>query len=425
MDFISNQEKQIKEMQSFLSIDSIKELWKSVPQQILQPRPSVDDGLSELEVQKFFDEIANKNKGLEYESYLGGGLNEHFVTALQSFILSKSEFLTSYTQYQPEVSQGMLQAIFEYQSCMAAITGLEVSNASLYDEASASAEAVCMALRINPDKKRVHISPNISNTLRGVIDQYLFGQEVIVCEDFNFKEDSSLAFIQSPNFLGQFEEVLEIFKEAKKMGCITILASNPLAMTLFKNPKELLADIAVGSLQHLGLPLAFGGPHAGFIVTKKEFMRQLPGRIVGMSKDNQDREGFLLSLQTREQHIRREKATSNICSNQALMAIGALVSVLYWGKEGLKKLALTNYQRAHYLHDHLSKLNTVQSVSSKPFFNEFIVTFKKPVDIVLNKFQEEKIIAGLKLEYQSLLVAVTETKDKKSLDKYVKVANDI
>lgn len=425
MDFISNKQKQIDHIKNYLSILSIEELWADIPKKILLNDLKIDDGLSEYEGLEKIKAIASLNKAQEFDSYLGSCAFDHYVPAIVNALISKSEFLTSYTQYQAEVSQGMLQAIFEYQSVMSAITGLDVSNASLYDAASSLAEAVCMALRINEGKNIVRISPNVNPCHKKVILQYLKGQNVEIIESVEPCQNTACMLIQSPNYFGEVESVEDLFIKAKAKGVITILSSTPLALSFFKSAVEVNADIAVGSLQSLCIPLQFGGPHAGFIVTKKEYMRELPGRIVGESLDREGKRGFILTLQTREQHIRRAKATSNICSNQALMTLSALIGALWYGKKGLFELAKTNYQRANFLKQELSKLQTVAEVSAKTTFNEFLVTFKKPVDMVLEKFEQNKILAGVKVNNNALLVAVTETKNSEQLQRYIHVANDL
>jgi glycine dehydrogenase subunit 1 len=425
MDFISNKEKQIAHMKNFLGIESIDDLWVDIPKSLLQKPPTFDDGLSEFEGLRVIKEVASLNKAQNFDCYLGGGAYEHIVPSITNALISKSEFLTSYTQYQPEVSQGMLQAIFEYQSVMAAITGLDVSNASLYDAASGAAEAVMMGLRINENKKIVRISPNLNPIHKEVIKQYIKGHDIELIEDIHACVNTACILIQSPNYFGEIEPVSKIFEEAKNQGSITILSSNPLAQVIFKSSKELGADIAIGDLQPLGIPLQFGGPFAGFIVTRKEYMRELPGRIVGETIDKEGKRGFILTLQAREQHIRRAKATSNICSNQALMSLAALIGALWYGKEGLFELAKTNYQRANYLKQELSKLTAVQKVSDSLTFNEFLVTFKRPVDEVKDIFIQNNIIPGVKIDNHLLLVTVTETKSLEQLKRYIDVANHL
>lgn len=416
MDFISNSESQVEEMLATLGISSIDQLWKQLPKEYLLQRPQSDDGLSEFEGLQLIEAIAKKNQASEYDSYLGAGCYEHYVPAIVSAICSKSEFLTSYTQYQAEISQGFLQAIFEFQSAVCALTGLDVANASLYDGASSAAEGVLMALRVNKGKNKVFISPHLNPTYKQVIDQYLEGRGIVFVD--HLEADVAAFVVQYPNFLGQIELISELFADAKKAGALSIVVANPLVYGLFASARELGADIAVGDMQPFGVSMQFGGPSVGYIAARQELVRELPGRFVGKTVDSHARPGYVLTLQAREQHIRRERATSNICSNQALMSMASLVALLWYGKIGIKELALTNYQRANFLREELSKVATV---TQGTIFNEFVVKFKKP----WKKFLEYKIIPGYKIDEYSLLVAVTETKSREQLEKYIAIANNL
>lgn len=438
MDFVSNKKPQITEMLAAIGIKDISELFCDIPTDLILPRPSLDDGLSEYEGIRLMEALSTKNSYPRFENYLGAGAYEHHVPALIAAICGKSEFLTSYTPYQPEASQGMLQAIFEYQSVICALTGMDASNASVYDGASACAEAILMALRLKPEKKKILISEAVHPHYREVIQLYLRYQNVQIETipsntdgRIDFKalerlcdEQTAALLLQNPNFFGCIENVEEAFHLAKQKGAITILSANPMVYGLFKSAAELGADIAVGDGQPFGIPLQFGGPYVGYMACRQELIRQLPGRIVGETVDTKGRRGYVLTLQAREQHIRREKATSNICTNQALAALACLIGILWYGKKGVRELALTNYQRAHYLKD---KLSRIVPVTHSETFNEFVVHLNKPIEPIVNKFRAAGIEPGIILERyypqmkNALLVAVTETKSQEQLDRYAEL----
>lgn len=445
MDFISNQEPQIKEMLAAIGIKEIEDLFAGIPKNLKIKKLVHDDGLSEYEGLRLMEEIAAKNRYPHFENYLGGGAYEHHVPAIVGAICSKSEFLTSYTPYQAEVSQGMLQIIFEFQSAICALTDLDIANASVYDGASACAEAILMALRHNKPRQKLLIATSLHPHYRGVIEQYLRShQGVVGWVPFNddlqlslesiekeLDDQTAAILIQSPNFFGVLESVREISEKAKKVGALTILCANPLAYGLYSSAGELGADIAVGDCQPFGIPLQFGGPYAGYMACRQSLMRQMPGRIVGETVDTQGRRGFVLTLQAREQHIRREKATSNICTNQALAALASLIAILWYGKEGIPALALTNFQRASYLRNHLGQIKGITVDCHQPIFNEFVVKFNRPIAEVQAHFRGNGIEPGIAIGHyfsslsSSLLITVTETKNQKQLDRYLSVAKEV
>lgn len=445
MDFISNKDVQIKEMLKAIGVETIEELFVEIPEILKIARPTDDDGLSEFEGIQLMQKLGSKNSFAGYDNYLGAGAYEHHVPTLVSSICSKAEFLTAYTPYQPEASQGMLQLIFEFQSVICALTGMDVSNASLYDGASACAESLLMALRINNDRNKVLIAENVHPHYLAVMRQYLCSHQtkielIPILENGaldltalnNLLDDQTAAvLVQYPNFFGGIDDLEPALKKAKEFGIITIVSANPLVYGLYKNAKELNADIAVGDSQPFGISLQFGGPYVGYMACKIEFVRQLPGRIVGETLDTEGKRGFVLTLQAREQHIRREKATSNICTNQALAALASLVAILWYGKQGVKKLALTNYQRTAYLRSQLIKITGVKVISQEDFFNEFVIEFDCPMEHVMDVFNKEKIEPGLPLQnffpkYKNhLLIAVTETKSLEDLNRYVETATKV
>lgn len=442
MDFVSNQRPQLDKMLQVIGVANVDALFASIPSHLKLSSPLHDDGLSEYEGMRHMEGLAAKNTFSSFDNYLGAGSYEHHVPPLVQAICAKSEFLTAYTPYQPEASQGMLQSIFEYQSAICALTGMEVSNASLYDGASACAEALLMTLRAKKGRKEILVAETLHPHYRAVVDQYLECQDVVIKTvpflldgslDLNalhksLSEQTAALLIQYPNFLGVIDPIEKAFALAKNVGALLVLTANPLVYGLYRSANELKADIAVGDCQPFGLSLQFGGPYAGYIACREELVRQLPGRIVGETEDRKGRRGFVLTLQAREQHIRREKATSNICTNQALAALASLIALLWYGKQGVAALAKTNFQRAAYLRRGLKQLPGISLFSEAPHFNEFVVRFKEPLPEILNRFHSAGIEPGLPLVryfpqfHDCLLVAVTETKSKQQLDSYLKVA---
>lgn len=426
MDFVANQQKQIEKMLKAIGVSCVEDLFQSIPSHLQLKSPQEDDGMSEHEGIKLMESLGKKNTFNKFDFYLGGGAYEHHIPAIVQSICTKSEFLTSYTPYQAEASQGILQVLFEFQSAICALTGLDAANASLYDGASACAEALLMALRINTERKNVCILPGIHPHYTDVIKQYL-GKSFTITTDIPDK-DCAAVLVQSPNFFGTIEDVKKIAGQARQVGAFCILCANPLSFGLLPSAKEFDVDIAVGDCQSLGLPLSFGGPYAGYLACRQEHIRQMPGRIVGETKDIEGKRGFVLTLQAREQHIRREKATSNICTSQTLAALASLITILWYGPKGLKKLALTNYQRAAYLRNELLKIPAIKPLNELPHFNEFALNFSLPSQQVKEHFRKHFIEPGLSLgNYHkelegNFLIAVTETKSKKQLDHYVEVA---
>lgn len=442
MDFIANSEEQRAEMLRTIGVASVDDLFAAVPSELWRPPPAADDGLSESEGMRLFAAAAASNTYATYDSYLGAGAERHHTPAVVARLCSKGEFLTSYTPYQAEASQGMLQVIFEFQSTICALTGLDVANASLYDGAASCAEAATMALRLRPGRHEIVVAETLHPHYRAVVEQYLAatGATVITVpagSDGGVDADALAArlsdrvaavLLQSPNFWGIVEAGEPLFARAHAIGALAILCGSPLAMALFANAADQGADIAAGDCQPLGLPLNFGGPYVGYLACREAFVRQMPGRLVGRARDARGRDGFVLTLQAREQHIRREKATSNVCTNQALAAMAALVAAMWYGPHGLEALALTNYQRTAYLRQRLAALPGVTTLGGDRHFNEFVVDFGLPTDVVEAHFRSQDILAGIPLKRwyphmaNSLLVCVTELKERSHLDHYVAVA---
>lgn len=442
MDFVSNQNPQIEEMLHDLGIDHIDTLFSAIPKEIKHPPPLNNDGLSEAEVFKLMDAISCENR-IDRVNYIGAGAYQHYIPAIVSAITSRSEFLTSYTPYQPEISQGILQATFEFQSAIAALTGMQIANAGVYDGASACAEAALMALRIQKGRKRVLLAESLHPSYRKVVELYLKGLNadclLIPYNNEGFLDekaykqlinsDTACVLIQSPNFFGCLEEMPKWSQIAKNDQALFISCGNPLTYALLQTPHEFGADIAVGDCQPFGLPLQFGGPYIGYMTCKEEFVRQLPGRIVGMTQDNKKQRGFVLTLQAREQHIRREKAVSNICTNQALASLASLITMMWYGPHGLKNLAITNYQRTHYLKQNLSQISGFNTWNNH--FNEFTLQIPCDEKHFLNHFHLHGIEPGLALSrfYPNLrnhfLVCVTELKSLQELNQYIEVAKTL
>lgn len=442
MDFVSNKDEQRKTMLDQIGVQNFEELLTAIPSSLVCPAPTEDDGLGEMEGLLYMEKLAAKNSYQSYESYLGAGAYDHYVPAITSYLCGKSEFRTAYTPYQAEASQGMLQIIFEFQSMICSLTGMDVANGSLYDGASACAEGLLMAARLQK-RSSVAVAAALHPHYRGVVDQYLNGQNISIKTipysaeglldekwlESNIDEEVAAVLLCYPNFFGVVEDFRAIICSIQKKGALVVLCANPMAYGLFASAAELGADIAVGDCQPFGIPLQYGGPYAGYLACKELFVRQLPGRIIGETVDSEGNCCYVLTLQAREQHIRREKATSNICTNQALAAMASLIGMLWYGKEGLKRVALTVYQRSAYLKSKLAALPAVRMIgSSLTHFNEFVIEFPFPQERVSAHFAKWGIVPGVALErfFQEKkfcwLVAVTEKKTKEQLDRYVEAA---
>lgn len=433
-----------------IGVSSIDELFQSIPQSVRLKEPlKLPAPLSEIEVGNYLRALAERNTGLhKMPGFLGGGCYNHYIPAVVDHLAGRSEFYTSYTPYQPEISQGNLQAFFEFQTMMCELTGLEVSNVSLYDGATATAEAVLMALAVT-GKNKVVVSRTIHPEYRAVLSTYLADlSKPITLTEVAFKDgitdtalleqavdsDTACVVFQTPNFFGILEPCDDISRIAHKTGALLISVVNPISLALLKPPAEYGADIAVGEAQALGNRMSFGGPHLGFMVTKKEFVRKMPGRIVGQTVDTDGKRGFVLTLSTREQHIRREKATSNICSNQALMATRATIYLAALGKQGLAQVASLCLQKAHYFAGEIAKIKGYKLLFNQPFFNEFTIQCpESPAEVNKTKLLANKIIGGLEVNpfYPELkklpdgkvggamLLTVTEMNTKQEMDKFI------
>ena len=419
-----------QEMLASIGLCSIDELFSHIPDSLkLKGELNLPSGKSELEVCHTMEHIAAQN--IVFDSiFRGAGAYDHYIPAIVKSVTGKEEFVTAYTPYQAEISQGVLQSIFEYQTMICELTGMDVSNASVYDGATAAAEAVNMCCERS--RSVVFCSAAAHPDTIEVVKTYCWasGHEFVLVPakdgktDWNSivpqldKKTSACLYIQSPNFFGQIEDVQQAAEAVHTVGAKLIMGCNPIALGLYKTPAELGADIAVGEGQPLGMPLSFGGPYLGFMATTKAMMRKLPGRIVGETTDVDGKRAFVLTLQAREQHIRREKASSNICSNQALCAMTAAVYLAAVGPEGLKQVANLCYQKAHYLMQQLTAIPGITLRYQGPFFHEF-VTDQGDANRILLKLEQEGILGGLPLSDGGILWCATEKNSKEDIDRMV------
>jgi glycine dehydrogenase subunit 1 len=418
---------------------SIEELFAQIPDELkLRGRLNLPGPFSEPEILEYFRQAASQSCR-NFVTLLGAGAYTHYRPVVIDSLLSRGEFFTAYTPYQAEIAQGTLQAMFEFQTLMTQLTGMEVANASLYDGSTATTEAVLMALRVT-SRRRVVLARTLHPEYRQVLETYVRHQDVNLLQvpyaatgqvdlaklDSSVTADTAAVVIQSPNFLGILERTREAAEIAHRSGALLIVTvSEPLSLGIVEPPSS--ADIVAGEAQSFGVPVAFGGPYVGFLATKEKFLRQMPGRLVGQTQDTEGRRGFVLTLATREQHIRREKATSNICTNQSLCALAVTIYLCLLGKKGLKELAEQNFARAHYAAQQLRSIPGTATPLAGPFFNEFVVKTPADAEELLEELKKEKIIGGLRLERfypelkNHLLVCVTEAVSKPAIDRMVGV----
>lgn len=419
-----------------LGLDTVSSLFKSIPESVyLDRKLNIPDAHPEMELVKNIKALSKINSNLDdFTCFLGAGAYDHYIPAVIDQIVSRQEFYTAYTPYQPEISQGTLQSIFEYQSMICELTGMAVANASMYDGATALTEAAIMACEA-ARRNEILIARSVHPESRQVLKTYAKYRNMSIVEigykngqidenDLKNKLSSNTAalVVESPNFFGIIENIESIKDILHGNKSLLIVSADPISLALLKSPGELGADIAVGEGQSLGNQLYFGGPYLGFMAVTEKLMRKMPGRIVGQTVDKNGKRGFVLTLQTREQHIRREKATSNICSNQALNALTATVYLTIMGKEGLREAANLCLQKSHYAYNELIKTGKFTPLFSAPFFKEFILTSEEPVHELNKKLLKSNIIGGYDVEksYPELkngyLVAVTEKRTKEEID---------
>ena len=416
-----------------VGIDSVDALYSQIPDSIrFKGDYQLPSEMSEMEVRQLFEKLGSMNQQLT--CFAGMGVYDHYTPSVIPQLLQRSEFLTSYTPYQAEISQGTLHYIFEYQSMMAELTGMDIANASMYDGTTATAEAMMMAVAAGKKQNKVLVSAGLNPKTREVLDTYALHQgielETIPLKNGVTDLDSlktSLAeggvagaIVQQPNVYGIVEDFTGFADACHEQKALFVMDCVAADLAVLKTPGEWGADIAVGDGQSLGIPMQFGGPYVGYMCCTEKLIRKMPGRIVGMTKDNRDQRAFVLTLQAREQHIRRQKATSNICSNQSLMALFVTIYLSLMGKQGLKEAAQLSYAGAHYLWDELKKTGRFHMVFDQPFFNEFYVKYDGDVDTLYQRFVEAGFLV-VKLE-DGLLFAVTEKRTKEEIDNLVKIA---
>jgi glycine dehydrogenase subunit 1 len=418
-----------------IGLKSMDDLFAHIPEEVkIQGSLELPAGLSELEVRRKVQGIARKNKVFS-SIFRGAGAYRHFIPAIVKSVTGKENFLTSYTPYQAEISQGVLQSIYEYQTMICDLTGMDVSNASVYDGATAAAEGIAMCQERKRKKALVSACANPS-TLE-VVKTYCFGNqmELVVIPEKDgttdmerLKEqiDASTAcvYIQHPNYYGNLEDAAGIGEIVHEAGAKFIMGVNPISLAIVKTPREYGADIAVGDGQPLGLPLSFGGPYLGFMSCVSEMMRKLPGRIVGQTKDKNGKTGYVLTLQAREQHIRREKASSNICTNQALCALAIGTYLASMGNEGLKNAAVQCTSKAHYMAAELEKIG--YSVENKAeFFHEFVTSSDVPAEKIMNALAAKDILGGYPLDGHRVLWCCTEMNSKEEIDEVIRILKEV
>ncbi|MDX2165400.1 MAG: aminomethyl-transferring glycine dehydrogenase subunit GcvPA [Gammaproteobacteria bacterium] len=421
MPFIPHTKSDIAEMLKTIGVNSIENLFDEIPENIRTEKfKSIPDGISEMELMRLMKQRAEQDK-LDF-NFIGAGAYEHHIPAAVWDIATRGEFMTAYTPYQAEVSQGTLQLLYEYQTMMANLTGMEVSNASLYDGASGLAEAILMAVRLHKSSHKILILNSLNPYYKKTIKTLVSPQNIEIIEstvedlEQHTNKDYAAVIISQPNFFGLLEDIDYLTNWAHENNSLVIAAVNPLSLAILKEPGKWGkngADIVVGELQPFGIPLASGGPYAGFMCTKKEFIRQMPGRIVGATVDKENKRGFTLTLQAREQHIRRAKATSNICTNQGLLVTAVTIYISLLGFQGLRKVAATCHENAEYLYNKLVKLDFIEAVfPKKSFFHEFVIKINKPIKDMPGYALETEFP-----EYKNCyLLCATETKTKKDLD---------
>ncbi|MBU5466380.1 aminomethyl-transferring glycine dehydrogenase subunit GcvPA [Virgibacillus sp. MSJ-26] len=434
-----------REMLEEIGVESTDELFSEIPEKVrFKGELNLKNPVNEVELKKELTHMSNKNANLkEYSSFLGAGVYDHFIPSVVDHVISRSEFYTAYTPYQPEISQGELQAIFEFQTMVSELTGMEIANSSMYDGGTSLAEAVTLSAG-HTRRKKVLVSKTVHPESIDVIKTYAKAQYIEIVEidmkdnrtdlehlEKELNEEIAGVVVQYPNFFGEIEplkEIKSIIEKQKKT--MMLVSSNPLALGYLTPPGELGADIVVGDTQVFGIPAQFGGPHCGYFATTKKLMRKVPGRLVGQTTDEEGVRGFVLTLQAREQHIRRDKATSNICSNQALNALASSVAMSSIGKNGLKKMAELNMQKARYLKNQLEK-NGISVATKGAFFNEFVIKLFNNVSNINKKLLEKGIIGGYDLGLinqelnNHMLVAVTEIRTKEEINAFVKELGEI
>jgi glycine dehydrogenase subunit 1 len=437
MRYIPNSPDERNAMLESIGVTSIADLFAQIPEHLRYNEAlGIGQPISEPELLAHFRQLAARNAS-DYQSFLGGGAYSHFIPVIIDSLISRSEFFTAYTPYQPELSQGTLQYIFEFQTMVCQMTGMEVANASLYDGSTGVAEAVLMAQRVTRRNKFL-IAETVHPQYLEVVHSYTKNLGLTIemlphseagTIDLNalkIDKETAAVVVQSPNFFGCVEDLQAVADAAHQAGALLIACfSEAMSLGALKSPGACGADIVVGEGQSFGIPLSYGGPYCGLFATLEKYIRQMPGRLVGEAKDHHDRRGFVLTLSTREQHIRREKATSNICTNQGLFALMATIYLATTGRRGVQEVAKQNLQKAHYAAAEIAEVPGFSLQFSAPFFNEFVVKTPKPASEIVNQLIDKKMLGGIALDAfypqmsDSLLVCVTETTTRKAIDNLV------
>ena len=447
MTYIPHSPKERDAMLETIGVKKLEDLFEAVPAKHRFPNLNLPPAITEMEAAAELGELAAANESArDLVSFLGAGMYNHYIPSVVDHILRRGEFYTAYTPYQPEISQGTLQAIFEYQSLMVALTGMEVSNASHYDGATAAAEAVNLAwAQFRGKRTKVVISPTVHPQYREVIRTYTRGMDLELAGDnagadletgpetlMELVDDNTmLVIVQYPDFFGRIYDYTKLSDLAHEKGALVCVVANPTALALFKTPGEMGADVVVGEGQPLGIPMWYGGPSLGYFTTRKKYVHKMAGRLVGETVDNRGQRAYVLTLTAREQHIKRERATSNICTNQGLLALASAVYLSLVGKSGLRQVAELCYHKAHYAAEQLSKLPGMGLCFDEPYFHEFALCVGQPVDEVNAQLLEHGIIGGYDLgqDYPALkdhmLIAVTEMNSKEEIDALVEVLAEV
>ena len=435
--YFPHTEDDIRHMLEKAGMTSLEDLYSDVPEEVrFRGEYDLPEPKSEEEIRSYFKQLGDKNQILTV--FAGAGVYDHYTPSVVPNIISRSEFLTSYTPYQAEISQGTLHYIFEYQSMMAELTGMDISNASMYDGSTATAEAAIMALASTKKTDTVLVSATLDPKTVAVIKTYAhfhgFKVETIaetdgVTDKAQMEERLKAGgvagvIVQQPNYHGIVEDYSGFADACHAQKSLFIINSVAADLALLKTPGEWGADIAVGDGQSLGIPMAFGGPSVGYMCCREKLMRKMPGRIVGKTVDNRGQRVYVLTLQAREQHIRRQKATSNICSNESLMALFVTIYMSVMGKEGVKEAAKMSFDGAHYLHDQLLETGRFEERYNQPFFNEFCLRYKGDVDSLQKRFIENGIMGGIKVEADTIMFAVTEKRTKEEIHRLVNIVKE-
>ncbi|HTX92236.1 MAG TPA: aminomethyl-transferring glycine dehydrogenase subunit GcvPA [Anaerolineales bacterium] len=448
MTYIPHSLKERDAMLAAVGVKSLEDLFKDVPAEHRFPKLNLPPALTEMEAAAELGElsIGNENIRTDLVSFLGAGAYNHYIPAAVDALLRRGEFYTAYTPYQPEISQGTLQAIFEYQSLISALTGMEVSNASHYDGATAVAEAANLAYaQFRGKRTKVVLSPAVNPQYRATLRTYVQGMSLELAGDDAkanldagpevleglIDETTALVIVQYPDFFGRIYDYTKLIEAAHAKGALVCAAANPTALGLLKTPGEMGADIVVGEGQPLGIPLSYGGPYLGFFATRKQYLHKMAGRLVGETVDSRGQRAYVLTLTAREQHIKRERATSNICTNQGLMALASAIYLSLLGKSGFRQVAELCYHKAHYAAGKIAKVKGYSLCFEAPFFHEFSVCCPKPVEEINDHLLEHGFLGGYDLgqDYPSLkdhlLVAVTEMNTKDEIDAMVDVLAEV